>query len=151
MLDSLGYAARSLRKSPGFTAVVMLIVALGVGVNTAIFSLVEQVLLRQLPVPEPERLVNLSAPGPKLGSIQRGIAGGPDDVFSYPVFRDLERAQTGFAGLAAQALFKANLGPPGQVSNGVGLFFRCWRCVRHSAGSSARAMTGSSAERRWRF
>ena len=60
------------------------------GQQRAIFSLFEQFLLRPLPVQKPERLVNLAVPGPKPGSTSCGNAGGCDEVFSYPMFRDLE-------------------------------------------------------------
>ena len=61
-------AFRTLFRTPFVTAVAMLSLALGIGANAAIFSLFDQVLLRPLPVPEPQRLVNLAAPGPQAGS-----------------------------------------------------------------------------------
>jgi putative ABC transport system permease protein len=109
------YGARSLSSRPGFATVVVLTLALGIGVNVALFSLFEQVLLRPLPVAEPDRLVNLSDPGPKLDpSTGRGwfapsVSGGPDTAFSYPMFRDLEREQQPFVGIAAHHLFDASL------------------------------------------
>src|SRR4051812_44230958 len=65
MFSDLKFAIRSLRKSPGFAAVAILSLALGIGANTAIFSLVNEVLLKALPVRDPEQLVlfNWSAPG----------------------------------------------------------------------------------------
>src|SRR5690606_3345354 len=92
-------------------AVIALTLALGIGANVAIFSLAEPILLRALPVPEPDRLVNLNDPGPKTVGrmdpvLQPTVArdtesGGLYNVFSYPMFRDLERAQEPFVGLAA--------------------------------------------------
>lgn len=120
MFSDLKFALRSLRNSPGFAVVVVLILALGIGANTAIFSLFHQILLRPLPVPEPDRLVNLSAPGPKPGRGSGGIAGSGDDVFSYPMFRDLQRVQRAFTGIAALQPFKANLAYQNQLTDGVG-------------------------------
>ena len=84
-------ALRVLFRTPFVTAVAVLSLALGIGANAAIFSLTGQVLLRPLLVPQPERLVNLTAPGPNPGSQSCNQAGGCDEVFSYPMFRDLER------------------------------------------------------------
>lgn len=87
-------ALRSLIKTPLVTGVAVLSLALGVGANAAIFSLVEQMILKTLPVPSPGRLVNLRAPGPISGSISTNMAGGTDAIFSYPMFRDLEEARS---------------------------------------------------------
>src|SRR5579872_763013 len=67
LLQDVRYGARMLLKSPTFTAVAIIMLALGIGANTAIFSLTDQVLLRQLPVREPEQLVVLRSPGDKPG------------------------------------------------------------------------------------
>ena len=94
-MHNLKLAFRTLFKTPFVTGVAIVSLALGIGANAAIFSLFNQMLLQALPVPEPERLVNLGAPGPKPGSHSCNQAGDCDDVFSYPMFRDLERVQTG--------------------------------------------------------
>src|SRR6186713_38545 len=106
---NLKFALRTLFKSPLVTAVAIVSLALGIGANAAIFSLFNQLLLRPVPAPDPTRLVNLAAPGPKPGSQSCGQAGDCDTVFSYPMFRDLERMQTVFAGVAAHRGFGANL------------------------------------------
>src|SRR4051794_39889396 len=108
-MSNLKFALRTLFKTPFVTVVAILSLALGIGANAAIFSLFNQILLRPLPVPEPDRLVNLGAPGPKPGSNSCNQAGGCDQVFSYPMFRDLERVQTPFTGIAAHETFGANI------------------------------------------
>jgi predicted permease len=109
-MNQLKHALGQLRLRPGLSAVVILMLALGIGATTAMFSLYHQVLLRQLPVPEPNRLVNLAARGPKPGGGFADLAFGDFGAsFSYPMFRDLEREQTGFTGIAAEADFIANL------------------------------------------
>ena len=94
MLSNLRLAVRTLSKTPFVTAIAILSLALGIGANTAIFSLFDRMLLRPLPVPDPAPLVNLAAPGPKPGSNSCNQAGDCQSVFSYPMFRDLERVQT---------------------------------------------------------
>src|SRR6267154_2395547 len=77
-----GYALRTLRRSRGFTAVAVLTLALGIGANTAIFTLLDQVLLRLLPVKNPQQLVLLTMRGHHYGSNWGGNA------ISHPMFRD---------------------------------------------------------------
>jgi predicted permease len=117
------YALRTMRRQKTFTAVVVLTLALGIGANVAIFSVAEQILLRPLPVTEPERLVNLSDAGPKTGSRLTAItqAGWVDSVFSYPMFRDLDRAQEPFVGIAAHRIFDASLSAGEQARPDAGL------------------------------
>jgi putative ABC transport system permease protein len=115
-------AFRTLLRTPFVTGVAVLSLALGIGANAAIFSLFDQILLRSLPVPDPGRLVNLSAPGPKPGSTSCGQAGECDDVFSYPMFRDLERSQTVFTGLAAHVGFGVSLSFGGEPMTGEGMY-----------------------------
>jgi hypothetical protein len=118
---NLKLALRTLFKTPFVTTVAVISLAFGIGANTAIFSLFNQVLLRPLPVHAPDQLVNLSAPGPKPGSTSCGQAGSCEDVFSYPMFRDLERDSRSLSGLAAHRAFATNLSYQGQTLNGEGL------------------------------
>src|SRR5215475_12410836 len=115
---NLKLAVRTLLKAPSVTGIAIVSLALGIGSTTAIFSIFNQILLRPLPVPEPNRLLNLGAPGPKPGSQSCNQAGDCDVVFSYLMFRDLEKAQTVFTGIAAHQLFGANLAYRGQTMNG---------------------------------
>ena len=119
---SLRRAVRTLFNTPLVTIIAIASLALGIGANAAIFSLFEQFLLRPLPVQEPDRLVNLAVPGPKPGSTSCGNAGGCDEVFSYPMFRDLEREQTPFTGMAAHVSFGTNLAYRGETMTGDGSF-----------------------------
>lgn len=114
-------ALRALFRAPLVTMVAIISLALGIGANAAIFSLFDQMLLRPLPVPEPGRLVNLGAPGPKPGSQSCGQPGDCQAVFSYPMVRDLQRTQTVFTGIAAHRPFGVNLAYRGQTLNGQGL------------------------------
>jgi predicted permease len=114
-------AVRTLFRTPIVTAVAVISLALGIGANAAIFSLFDQMLLRPLPVQEPSRLVNLGAPGPKPGSNSCNTAGSCEEVFSYPMFRDLEKAQEVFTGIAAHRIFGANLSFKGETLDGSGM------------------------------
>jgi predicted permease len=120
-MRNLKLALRTLFKTPFVTAVAIVSLALGIGANAAIFSLFDQLLLRPLPVVEPERLVDLSAPGPKPGSQSCNQAGDCETVFSYRMFRDLERAQTALSGLAAHRAFGASLSIRGEPMTGQGM------------------------------
>jgi hypothetical protein len=89
----LKLAFRRLLNTPFVSLVAIISLALGIGANAAIFSLYDQTLLRALPVQQPSELVNLAAPGPKPGSTSCNQAGDCTEVFSYRMFRDLEREQ----------------------------------------------------------
>ena len=120
-MRSLTFAIRSLFRTPFITATAIVSLALGIGATAGIFSVFHQVLLQSLAVPDPSALVNLSAPGPKPGFGSCGRAGDCDVVFSYAMFRDLQKIQTIFTDIAAHVGFGANLAYEGQTSSGGGL------------------------------
>lgn len=112
LLQDVRYGVRMLLKSPAFTAVAVLMLALGIGANTAIFSLTDQVLLRALPVRNPEQLVVLRSPGDKPGHTS---SDGDDAAsFSYPLYKDLRDRNPVFSGLLAR--FGVALSVAGQGS-----------------------------------
>ena len=90
LLKDIAYAVRQLRKSPGFAAVAIITLGLGIGANTSLFSIVNGVLLNRLPYPQPEQLVTLSESKPNFeyGSI------------SYPNFRDWQKNNRTFSSMA---------------------------------------------------
>src|SRR4249920_1393241 len=90
MMTDLRYAFRQLAKSPGFAAVAILTLALGIGACTAIFSLVDTVLLRPLPYPQAERIMVL----------KQRFKGEQDIPFSWPNFQDVRRDSRSFDALA---------------------------------------------------
>jgi putative ABC transport system permease protein len=100
LLQNVRYAFRQLRKYPGLTAIAVLTLAVGIGANAAIFSLVDQVLLKQLPVSEPDRLVQLKFVGSDTGHTD-SYAGSNQLYFSYPMYRDLRDQNEVFSGMLA--------------------------------------------------
>jgi predicted permease len=117
----LRIAFRTLLKTPFITLVAVVSLAFGIGANSAIFSIFNQMLLKSIPAANPERLVNLSAPGPKPGSQSCNQAGDCDAVFSYPMFRDLEAQQSVLTGIAAHRVFDANLSYQGETAHADGV------------------------------
>src|SRR5262245_45580606 len=113
MLNDFRFAIRQLGKNPGFTAVAVLTLALGIGANTAIFSLIDAVLLRTIPVKDPNELVQVIRVHPKWG----------DGSLSYPAFerfRDHSRAFTGIFALTGISSMKIQIN--GQTENVAGQF-----------------------------
>jgi putative ABC transport system permease protein len=102
------YGLRMLAKSPGFTLVCVLTLALGIGANSGIFSVMRQVLLQRLPVRHPEQLVLLYAPGLKNGHVSSDEGDGSES-FSYPMYKVLRDHNTVFAGLAAKANYPVSV------------------------------------------
>jgi putative ABC transport system permease protein len=113
----LRLAFRTLLRTPFVTSIAVLSLALGIGANAAIYSTFHRMLLAALPVREPSRLVNLNASGPNPGSQWCGQAGDCDVVFSYPMFRDLEKAQTPFTAIAAHWINDVNVAYGDRTSN----------------------------------
>src|SRR6185436_6972232 len=115
MFKDIRYALRSLQRAPMFTAAAILSLALGIGGNTAIFSLIDQVLLRSLPVSNPQQLVLVKSPGPKSGRVSSDEGSGAAS-FSYPMYKDLRDKQTALAGLIARYGFDASIAYKGQTT-----------------------------------
>ncbi|HEY9141054.1 MAG TPA: ABC transporter permease [Bryobacteraceae bacterium] len=93
------YSLRSLLRSPLFTVAAVASLALGIGANTAIFSLLDQVVLRSLPVRDPESLVVLHTDYNAPGS---STSDNDESVFSYPLYRDLRASDAAFSGILAR-------------------------------------------------
>jgi predicted permease len=105
----VGYAFRIFITNPGFSLVIILTLALGIGANTAIFSLLDALMLRWLPVRNPQELVQLTLSAPQ----QRD---SPGASFSYPIVRALDDQRDIFAGVAGFSGFSFDVGAPGSVS-----------------------------------
>ena len=121
LLQDLRYAVRRLVKSPGFSLIVVLTLALGIGANTAIFSVVNTVLLRPFPYKEPERLILVDHLYPSLNNLEAGA--------SAPGYRDLRDKARTFEGVSVQTGWNpalTEMGDPQRVSASrvSGLFFR---------------------------
>jgi predicted permease len=111
-LYDLRYSVRSLRHSPGFTAAVLLSLALGIGATTAIYSLVDQVILHALPVHDPGRLVLVDWNGDDL--ITGGI--GSSNLMPYPICRELQQQTRFLDGALCRAEIQVNLTAGGDPS-----------------------------------
>ena len=123
MMRDLRYAFRTLLTTPFVNAVAILSLALGIGANAAIYSLFDQLLLRPLPVAAPDELVNLELPGPIQGSDSCNQSGcGNGIIWSYPMFRDLEREQSALAGIAGHRIFGASIALGDEPTVGEGIY-----------------------------
>src|SRR5438445_9557555 len=104
-LYALRFSARSFLRNPGFTAATLLSLALGIGATTAIYSLVDQVILHALPVREPGRLVLVDWNGDDLIT----YATGSFNLMPYPICRDLQQQTRFFDGVLCRAEIEVNL------------------------------------------
>src|ERR671931_2444253 len=104
MLQDLRYALRTLLRTPGFTAAALIALALGIGVNTAIFSVVNGVLLRPLPYPNPDALMQ----------VETVFQSGNSGAVSYPDFEDLRNGNHSFAHLVAYERWTASAAAAGE-------------------------------------
>lgn len=105
LLQDVRYAVRALRSSPGFAAIAILSLALGIGANTAIFSLIDAVILKTLPVSHPEQLVELAMKS--QGAIW----------FTNPIWEQVRERQDVFSGALAYSPNRFNLAVGGEVRN----------------------------------
>src|SRR5258708_2319397 len=110
LLSDLKFVFRSLGRTPSLMAAAVISLALGIGANTAIFTLTDQILLRTLPVKEPQRLVLFKWAGQFIGGTTRGY----ENAFSYLAYRELSDGNPGvFNGLAARYREVVDLGDKG--------------------------------------
>jgi predicted permease len=121
MMNDFIYALRSLNSRPLVSTIAILSLALGIGVNTAIFSVLDRLVLRRLPVPAPEGIVNVTSVSPRPGWTSTSDAGRTNAIFSYPLFRDLEQLDGGGLRMAAHRDFNANLSYRGRTADGEGV------------------------------
>src|SRR4051812_35992251 len=111
----LRQALRSFTKNPAFTAVVVVTLGLGIGANTAIFSLMDQILVRMLPVRQPERLVLLDAPGPFSGRMSSHY--NTFMPLSHAMYERLRDANTVFDGMLAEYPTSVHIAAGGQTED----------------------------------
>src|SRR5262245_11989713 len=114
LYSDVRFAVRSFAKSPVFTIVVLVSLALGIGANTAIFTLTDQVLLRSLPIEEPRQVVFLTWRGSHYGSNQGSNA------LSYPMYRDFRDQNEVFSGLLCRYGTPLSLSLNGQTERVAG-------------------------------
>ena len=103
LLQDIRYGLRQLRKSPGFTAVAIVSLGLGIGANTAIFTLINQLVLKSLPVRDPQHLVSFGKAVD--GGEVDGIGPGPLDIFPYDFYKQIERTHDPFLEISASGSF----------------------------------------------
>lgn len=116
LFQDIRYALRKLRRSPAFTATVILTLALGIGANAAVFTLFDQAMLRMLPVRQPRQLVRFFWTGAFRGSMS-SFGGDGHNYFSYPMYKDLRDQNQVFAGILAADRCSVGLSWNNQAEN----------------------------------
>jgi predicted permease len=116
--QDLRYGIRTLVKNPGFTVIAVMTLALGLGANTAIFSITDQILWRMLPVEKPEEIVVLRSPDPKIGRVSSDS--DPTTSFSYPMYKEIRDKNNVFAGLLARFPVSLSIAGEGQTERADG-------------------------------
>src|ERR1700685_2564697 len=114
--QDIRFGLRVLRKNLGFTIIAVITLALGIGANTAIFSVMNQILLRRLPVRNPGELVVLHAPGPNSGRVSSD--GDVSESFSYPMYKGLRDGAANSIAIIARSSSDASLASQGQTERG---------------------------------
>jgi predicted permease len=109
LIQDSQFALRSFRKSPGFSAVAILSLALGIGANTAIFTLVDQLILRLLPIKDPQRIVLLQGGGKHYGG------NNGRNALSYPMYQDIRERNSVFSGTMCRYSLSYTLGTSAQT------------------------------------
>jgi hypothetical protein len=129
LVQDIRYGCRSLMRSPGFATAVLMSLALGIGANTAIFSIIDKLLLESLPVERPRELVMLNPT-----EVRNGWTSG-SRTWSHPVYRGLREHQQVFSGLLAELTDTVNLTVDGWRR--CRCRSACWRPDSPLSGSTA--------------
>jgi hypothetical protein len=148
LAQDIRYAFRSFRKTPVFTAVAVLSLALGIGANTAIFTLIDQLILRLLPVRDPQNLVILAGRGRHYGG-NNGI-----NALAYPMYQDLRDHNQVFNGMMCRYRFNVTLsfGAQSEVISGElvsGNYFPLLGLHAAAGRRGIRACGGNTKSRCW--
>lgn len=148
--QDLRYGLRQLRLNPGFTAVAVLSLALGIGANTAMFQLVDAVCLRTLPVKDPQQLASIDFPD---HSMRSGWHSSRSSRLTYAQWEQIQREQQAFSSVLAWSATQFNLDPAvnpvrPKGCTSVAASSAGWECSPLSAAPSPHKMTASAVRPR---